>query len=455
MILLIILAYITAFASLAVLLTPNAILKRLVPQVIANNKLKMVLPLFLVSFIGVQVDNIFFYAEAGHSYFVQYKTGTQVAIIDQPGPRLKLYGEVMDFKNVNTVKYTTEKAQDLTSDTKSTKISAMVAPVQIRFNDAVNADVSFTARFRLPTDETTFKKMAKEFRSQANLIRSIQVPIGREVARNAGRMFSAQEYISGKGGDFENFIDDQMRYGIIMLDTKEERTQSNEDVVDSTQRTIKDKRSIKYKVTPRLNNNGDYIRKLHGLNEYGIQVAQVTVENVEPEPKFKEMLAKQRDAAAEASVEKQTTQKAEYKKQRIIAEGETQKAEIRISKEKEQIDILINAETEKKKAQLELEQNQIKLESAKLEAKRTKELADAEAYQKAKVYKADGALEKKLKAYVMVNQNYAEALANTKAKLVPETVIGGTGNGGGSNATALIDMLTAKTARDLNLDITK
>jgi regulator of protease activity HflC (stomatin/prohibitin superfamily) len=457
MFLLVAMVYILVFITFAILVVPSAILKRLIPPVIVNNKWKMVLPIFLLAFVGVQLDNIFFYAEAGHSYFVQYKTGGQRAVINAPGPTLKWYGEVIDFKAVNTVKYTTSKEQEMTTEGKQGTMSAIVPPVGIRFNDAVNADVSFTARFRLPTDKIKFKKMAKEFRSQDNLIKSIQIPIGREIARNAGRMYSAQEYISGKGGDFENYIDDQMRHGIIMLDTKEERVgDKDESVVDSTQRKISDKRSIRYTVTPRTDSTGAFIRKSHGLTEYGIEVAQVTVENVEPEDKFKEMLARQRDAAAEASIEKQTTQKAEYKKQRIIAEGETEKATIRINKEKEQIDILISGETQKKQAQLTLETNDIELKAARLQAQTTKELADAEAYQKAKIYKADGALEKKLKAYVAVNAKYATALENTKARLVPETVIGGTsgGKGGSGDATALIDMLTAKTAKDLALDIT-
>lgn len=455
MFLLIALAYITVLATFMVLIVPNPILKRFIPASIISKKWAVILPIFLLAFVGVQLDNIVFYAEAGHSYFVQYKTGGQRAVINAPGPTLKWYGEVIDFKAVNTVKYTTSKEQESITQGKQGTMSAIVPPVNIRFNDAVNADVSFTARFRLPTDKIKFKKMAKEFRSQDNLIKSIQIPIGREIARNAGRMYSAQEYISGKGGDFENYIDDQMRHGIIMLDTKEERVgDKDESVIDSTQRKISDKRSIRYTVNPRLDSTGAFIRKSHGLTEYGIEVAQVTVENVEPEDKFKKMLALQRDAAAQASIEKQNTQKAEYKKQRVIAEGETEKATIRINKEKEQIDILITGETQKKQAQLTFETNAIELKGARIQAQTIKELADAESYKKAKIFKADGALKQKLAAYVNVNARYATALENTKAHLVPTTVIGGSGNGGNSNnATALINMLTAKTAKDLSLEI--
>lgn len=442
MFLLIAFAYLLAFTSLAILIVPSRILNNIIPS-IAGNKLKIVLPIFLISFIGIQLDNIFFYAEAGHSYFVQYKTGTQVAIIDKSGPKLKLYGEVMDFKTVNTVKFTLNT---------NSPVSGIVPPIDIRFNDAVKADVSLTARFALPTDEKTFIKMAKEFRSQENLIHSLMIPTGREVTRNAGRMLSAQAYISGKGGDFENYVDDQMRNGIILLNTREERFAMNENITQDDERKISQSQTIRYIVEPRIDSaTGKFIRKSHSFNLYNINVTQVIVENVEPETKFKEMLNQQRDAAAQANIEKQKAQQAEYEKQRVIAQGESDKAKIRVTKEQEQIQILTDSETAKKKAKIQVETEKLAFEAAKLQAMTTKELADAEAYQKAKVFKADGALEKKLAAYERVNAGYADAIKHTKAQLVPTTIIGAGNNS--TNSTALIDMLTAKTAKELAIDI--
>ena len=68
---------------------------------------------------------------------------------------------------------------------------------------------------------------------------------------------------------------------------------------------------------------------------------------------------------------------------------------------------------------------------------------------------ADGALEKKLQAYIEVSKLYASAIKDYKGNWVPGVVIGG-GNGthaAGSGAQELIDLLTIKTARDLGLDI--
>ena len=67
---------------------------------------------------------------------------------------------------------------------------------------------------------------------------------------------------------------------------------------------------------------------------------------------------------------------------------------------------------------------------------------------------ADGALEKKLEAYVEVNKFYAGALQNIKQPIVPAIIAGGDGSGGRGQTAAqdLMDLLMIKAARDLSLD---
>ena len=70
---------------------------------------------------------------------------------------------------------------------------------------------------------------------------------------------------------------------------------------------------------------------------------------------------------------------------------------------------------------------------------------------------ADGALEKKLAAWIAVNDKYANAIGQYKGNLVPAVVMGGDGKAGatgsGNSVVDLISMLNAKTAMDLSLDL--
>jgi hypothetical protein len=68
---------------------------------------------------------------------------------------------------------------------------------------------------------------------------------------------------------------------------------------------------------------------------------------------------------------------------------------------------------------------------------------------------ADGGLEKKLDAYVKVQQIWAEAFKEHQGPMVPSVVMGGNGSGANAvgSAGALVDMLTAKTAKELAVDM--
>ena len=69
---------------------------------------------------------------------------------------------------------------------------------------------------------------------------------------------------------------------------------------------------------------------------------------------------------------------------------------------------------------------------------------------------ADGALEKKLAAYVEVHQFWAEAFSKYQGNVVPTYSMGSSyapGGGGNNAAQNFMDMMTVKTARDLNLDL--
>ena len=76
---------------------------------------------------------------------------------------------------------------------------------------------------------------------------------------------------------------------------------------------------------------------------------------------------------------------------------------------------------------------------------------DAEAYAKEAVIKADGALDKKLAAYVEVQKAFAEAFSKAP---VPSVNMAGTGNTGrGGEAQDFLSLLTVKAAKDLQLDM--
>ncbi len=112
---------------------------------------------------------------------------------------------------------------------------------------------------------------------------------------------------------------------------------------------------------------------------------------------------------------------------------------------------MVEAETKVKVAEQDKLQQKIAYEGAILEAKKIKELADAQAYARSKIMKADGALEMKLKAQIEVQKVWAEAFGKYTGAIVPQFQTGGSPATNG--ALNFMDIMTAKTAKDFALDL--
>lgn len=461
------------------------------------------------------ISGSFYYAEPGYSYLVQYPWGTQKADLN-PGYHFYWYGTVLNFKKVVTVRLTDE------ADKESETSSAMDNSVLVRFNDSVRATVSSSTRFRLPEDETLFLKLAVDYRNQSNLVMSSLVPVTKEVIRNSARELSAQDYVTGQGGQFEANVLDQLENGIVVLELKDglvptqEEKKATEDAIKAqikaktdmeakiakaekaeepeskrkcepndaeceadlleiqaqkeaaateaalaildeepimqlaNDRGIETKSSIYRRVVRIFNEDGTLKRKKHPIEQYGILVTQSTIESVQPEEKFQEMLGKQRDAAAAAAVSRQEAKQAQYEKQKIIAQGETEKARTKMSEEQKQTQIIVQAETQMKQAEIDLRTSEINQRKAKIEADALLITKRAEAESKRIVMVADGALEQKLAALENINASWANAAS--QHSMVPTTVIGT--NDGKSNSSAdFMSLMTAMAAKQVGVDL--
>jgi hypothetical protein len=394
------------------------------------------------------LQGAFFYAEPGYSYLVQYPWGTQVSELT-PGYHLRYYGNVLPFKKVLTVGFT---------DDPGSSFTALRAPLNnVRFNDAVVAEAVFLVnRFRLPEDPVKFRQLAVDFRSQTNLVTSAFIPFAGEVTRNSARMLPAQDFISGRGGEFEAAVFEQMQHGIYVLETRQLRRTASGELSESTsqideasilddERTIARGEITRMEVSKVLGSDGLPVRKPHPFSAYGILVEQATVENVDFESGFKERIKDQRDQAALAALEREKARRAEFERQRVVAEGETEKALTRVAQEKEQIIRVVAAETKRK------EEDEL-LKAARLEAVRIETLANAEASKRRSLMAADNALEMRLDALVKIAGYQWQAVRDGQIPLVPVYVGGGSGDGQGTSVD-LMNLLTINAAKQVGVDL--
>ena len=149
-------------------------------------------------------NGIFFYAEPGFKYHVRTITGEEKMVSDT-GYNTYLFGRVNAWKNAMSVQATRGGEGRVTAETEGySSMSANLPSQSLVFLDQLDADVTATARFELPSDEDGFLKMARLYRTPENLLRTELIPAFQETLGATAALMSAEDYFQGGKTEFNN-----------------------------------------------------------------------------------------------------------------------------------------------------------------------------------------------------------------------------------------------------------
>lgn len=315
-----------------------------------------------------------------------------------------------------------------------------IGKVTIRFGDGPTALASGITQYILPNTEKEMLEIHNAHKTPEGLVTRRLAPYTQECLQNAAQLLTTEMHYSGGRAQMSQDYLDQLKNGAYLLKVAETST------YDSTEKSQK---KI-YQSVMQYDKSGTPKRKFSSIKEYFITVADAQITDVDYENAVDILLQKKIAAATEASVSKQKLMTAQQKQLTSEAEGKQTLVEIEYKQKQEQTKQVVAAQTLVELAKQDKEKQRIAAEAAELEARKIKTLADAEAYAKAKVMQADGALEKKLAAYVQVQQYWAEAFQKYSGNLVPTTVLGGDmKNNAGLN---FMEVMAAKVAMDLTVN---
>jgi regulator of protease activity HflC (stomatin/prohibitin superfamily) len=422
----------------------------------------------ILLFLVTAFNGMFFYAEPGFKYHVRTITGEEKMVADT-GYNLYLFGRYNAWKNAMSVQAISTGDGGITAETDGTTTSANLGPKSLVFLDQVDADVSATARFELPSDEEGFLKMARLYRSPENLLRTELVPAFEETLGANAALMSAEDYFQGGKTEFNNEFERQLSDGIYLVRRLEKRVKVEADrsgtanaALGENQNQFGDEFKTIFIVEKRLDETGQPVRKKQSFEKFGISVTSARVTDVKPNDKFQERMGLRQQAAADRAIARE--QRVQEEEQRLLAitRGDREVAERQAAAKVEQIQKTTEAETEKQlaitaaerereSARIRQERAQILLETARIDAEARQVAADAAAYEKTAILQADNALAQKLEAYVEVQKVWAEAFANRK---VPSTIFGTSEGSAGTDGdiTRFVDLLTMQAAKGLAVD---
>lgn len=403
------------------------------PAFILNWNWKKSIVMFFIGLFFTLSGQLFFFADRGFNYLLVYPTGKMDAVMVQ-GIKWRGFAKIDPWQ-----KYIDVKAIGEDIEYDKDELEGVMTPVDIRFIDQVTAKGYISTRFQLPEDKQSFIDMAVKFRTMGNLVNNTIIPTVREQLINTGYMFAAQDYISGEAQSFRQIFDEQLKGGTYAVEKIEHKDTIFSDIQEKDGRTIKDIQT-RYEVKV-VELNGIPKRIPHELSENNIIVSQVIVDKIDLEVTFKQRLEKQRDESAKRQLEQQMIETAKAAQQRIVAEGERDKAAEKVKQELAQVNELISVETQLKKESTKKELAAIALETEKLNAQAKKVAADAQAYENKQLVMA-GLTPQELAEW---NYKTAVGVAGEISKLIfPETMIIGGNESGGIPLESLIGAAMTK-----------
>jgi len=397
--------------------------------------MKVIAVLFtLIAIILMTIQlNPFGYNDLGYRQIVETPTGKKYVVFGN-GMYTKFPGsKVTSYPNVITI-------ANRGANTGSTVDGALIP---IRFNDATEAVAQTVVRFRLPSIEKDMLLLHSEYINKEYLALKGLQPYTIECLKSSAQLMDSEIHYSGGRAQLSQDFQNQLSNGLYLLDIME--------IAIKDSLTGEVKRVYENKV--RVDETGLPIRKGSDLKQFGLTIASATIENVDYEDKVDEKLSKKIEASTRESVSKQNLITAQQEELTAAAEGRRQLVEIEYKEKQIQTQQLVEAETSVRLAEKDKEKQIISLEAAKLEAARIKELAEANAFKKKKIIEADGALEKKLNAYIRTQEMWAKAFENYTGDMVPQFQTGGSNGNAGNAGTAFMDLMSAKAAKDLTLDL--
>jgi hypothetical protein len=391
----------------------------------------------ILIFITFLVINPFSWNDAGNRTVVERTNGQQIVQFAPGIFYAGFFAKEKEWPNQISVTYQEENPLLELQDN-----GIEVGQIMIRFSDATTANVKGITQFILPSDDKEMVLIHNTHRTPQSLVVKRLAPYTKECLQSSAQLMSSEKHYGGGRAQMAQDFLDQLKEGVYLLRTEENL------VFDSLEQ--EKKRIYQTEIQIDVKTSAPR-RKLSSIKEYGVTVADAAITDVDYEDKVDQKLTKIIDAVTKSSISKQELMTAQQQTLTAKAKGEQALVEIEYQQKQEQTRQVVEAQTKVKVAEQDKLQQKIAYEGAILEAKKIKELADAEAYSKSRIMQADGALEMKLKAQIEVQKAWADAFSKYNGAIVPQFQTGGVP--GGNGALSFMDIMTAKTAKDFALDM--
>lgn len=372
----------------------------------------LVLLIVLLTASGQMFENV----DADEIMVVQAPTSGELTWYVTPGIKWQGFGKVTNYK----------------------KLSATDFDSKVMFNDNGTGHLRGKFQVELPLDAEHLTALHTKYGSQDAIEKSLVQPTIDKVVYMTGPLMSSKESSAERKTDLIRYIVDEIEHGVYRTTQK---TVTVEDQASREKRTITVAEIAMHDGKPERQEDS-------AINEFGIRIVNFAPSELQYDESVQAQIKKQQEITMQVQTARAQALEAEQRRITAQADGEANVMKAKYTKEVEKVEAVTEAQKDLEVAQLAAKEAE--------QYKRQQILqGEGDAEKKRLVMSADGALDQKIQALIQINQAYAHAIGNYQGNWVPMYVSGnGDGKSSGSGAVQLMELLTAKTAKDLALDLT-
>ncbi len=321
---------------------------------------------------------------------------------------------------------------------------------KVRFNDGGHADMNGSIQYELPVDVAHLNVIHTQFHSPEAVRNALIETVVNKSIYMTGPLMSSKESYSEKRNSLIHAVEDQVANGVYQTVQKEVKVR---DAITSEEKT-----STMVEIL--MGKDGLPLRQEASvLTLYGIRTSNFSISEIAYEAAVENQIQQQQKVTMDVQLAIADAKKAEQRAITVAKQGEADAAKAKWEQEVLKAKAVTQAQQELEVAALDAKKA---LTVAEMDAKTAAQeksakilRAEGESEYKRKIMVADGALAQKLETYLETQKVWANAIQNYQGNLVPQFSFGGSSMSGNAGNTSqnLVELLTAKTAKDLALDM--
>lgn len=305
--------------------------------------------------------------------------------------------------------------------------------IKVGFNDGGGGMIDGSIQYDMPVDPKNLSSLHEKFGSPEAIQAQLVETVVKKSIYMTGPLMSSRESFAEKKNDLIHYVEDQIANGVYKTRRREERVKDTLTGVDKT--LLVSEIVVGQNGLPERQETGQ-------LTTFGIKPFNFSISELGYDTAVIDQIKKQQEITMAVQTSIAKAREAEQNAITVGKEGEAAAAKAKWEQEVEKAREVTAAQQRKEVAKLDAEAAALTKEKLILEGQ-------GEAQKRQLIMTADGALDKKIAAYIEAQKVWADAFAKHPHPLVPSVMMGGNGTSGNNAASQFMDMMMLKAAKEL------